>query len=265
MSAGLSLEEEGEQALRIHGEAADRRLVPRRETEALVARLAGRLDDSPVHATARPIDAFGDLTTTHMLNVALLAMGLARHLAFDEAERLALGVAGLLHDVGRVRIGDREKPPTDPVSEVQHTLMREHPTIGARLLLDSGGAFSLAAVVAYEHHLGWEGTGGYPTLTFPRSPHLFSRIVSICDAYDVLRTERPFRAGLSVEAAIGYLQVLAGKTLDPEIVTGFMGFASTPHAWIGHPATLPEGTLTDIRRLPDSSFDPDFEPGPTPI
>jgi len=234
----------------LYGEAADRGVVPPREAEAFVTRLAQMLDEDPLDAPARSLDLGGGLTTTHVLNVALLAMGLGRHLAFDEEEVISLGLAGLLHDVGRARTRER-------------TRIGEHPARGARLLLDSGGALSAAAVVAYEHHIGWQGTGGYPTLRFARPPHAFSRIVSLCDTYDVLRTERPFRPGLSVEAADRYLEVLAGTALDPEIVKGFGGFVAAPHAWIEHPSTRPQATLADVPWLPETGFDPDFESPPT--
>jgi len=242
------VKEAADGAWSLYGGVATRGIVPAREAESLIARLAGMLGEGPLDAPLRSLDVSGELTTTHVLNVALLAMGLARHLAFDEEEVISLGLAGLLHDVGRTR-------PTDP--------LREHPSRGARLLLDSGTALTPAAVVAYEHHIGWQGTGGYPTLRFARSPHAFSRIVSICDAYDVLRTERPFRPGLSVEATDSYLKLLAGTTLDPQVVTGFAGFLAAPHAWIVHPSTRPEAALADVPWLPETGFDPDFEPRPT--
>jgi HD-GYP domain-containing protein (c-di-GMP phosphodiesterase class II) len=263
-AAGFGLQEETERAWWLHGEAANRGQVPRRETEDLIEILVRSLGRGLAAATGRSLDRFDEFTTIHAVNVSLLAMGVGRHLAFDDAEVRALGVAGLYHDVGRVRLDERSLG-DDPASEARRALQTGHAEAGARVLMDSGAWFSLAAVVAYEHHLTWRGTGGYPTLQFARAPHQFSRIIAVCDTYDALRTERAHRPALAAEAASEYLRILAGKTLDPEIVTGGTGYASESITWIQSPRTRPEATLADVRWLPDSGFDPDFEPRPLSI
>jgi HD-GYP domain-containing protein (c-di-GMP phosphodiesterase class II) len=77
-----------------------------------------------------------------------------------------------------------------------------------------------AAVVAYEHHLTWQG-GGYPKLRYPRRPHPVSQLVQICDVFDALRTERPFRGPWPVEKILRYLGELSGTDLNPEVLAGF--------------------------------------------
>jgi hypothetical protein len=260
----ISLEEEAERAWWLHGEAANRAQVPRRESEELVERLVRALGRGPATATGRSLEVFDEFTTVHVINVSLLAMGLARHLAFDEDQVRALGVAGLLHDVGRVRLDERGHG-TDPTAEARRSLLATHPQSGARVLMDSGNWFAAAAVVAYEHQLTRRGSGGYPALHFARPPHQFSRIISVCDTFDTLRTERPHRPALSVEGATEYLRILAGKTLDPEIVTGFGGFASDTVTCVVHPRTRPEASPQELRWLPDGGFDPDFEPRPVSV
>jgi len=236
--------------------------VPPGEGEALVARLLKVLDEGLLVAPAHPLEATGEVTTTHVLNLAVLSMGLARHLAFAEEEVMTLGLAALLHDVGRASPVNSPSPGAWRDSEAHRRRIHGHPSRGARILLDSGSAFAMAAIVAYEHHIGWQGTGGYPRLRFTRSPHLFSRIVSVCDVYDVLRTERPFRPALSLEAARRRLRTLAGTTIDPEIVIGLDGFLDTPHAWIRPPSSRGETELSDVCRLDGAGFDPDFESHP---
>ena len=247
----LPLDEEAERVWWLYGEAANRGMVPRRESEDLVNRLFGLLDRGPARARGRDLDD-RHLTTPHLVNVALLSMGTGRHLAFDGDEVRALGLAGLYHDVGRVRPGADETVDDG----------RAHPATGARLLMDSGSWFAVAAVAAYEHHLTWRGTGGYPSLHFVRPPHQFTRIITVCDIFDTLRTERAHRPALTLEATCEYLRVLAGKTLDPEIVTGVVGYAATRFTHIEHPRTRPEADLSDLRWLPDAGFDPDDEPRP---
>ena len=260
----LTLDEEAERVWWLHGEAANRGRVPRRESENLIARLAGLLRRGPATAAGRSLEPFDELTTAHVLNVAILAMCLGRHLAFDEHEVKALGLAGLYHDVGRVRV-DEKLHGTDPTSESRRKAIAMHPREGAIVLMDSGGWFDVASVVTYEHHLTWRGTGGYPPLHFARQPHQYSRIVTICDVYDALRTERSHRPALTVDAALDYMGMLAGKTLDPEIVTAFAGLVKEPITCIVHPLTRDAAVLGQLNWLPDGGFDPDFEPRPVSL
>jgi len=257
---GPSLDEEEERAWRLYREAAETGRVPAGEAEELAARLMA-VTPGRYAAPTRSLDPFEELTPIHALNVALLSIGLGRHLAFDEEEVRAIGLSALLHDVGRMRLIGAEHAITP---DQRRTVIRQHPVIGARMLLDSDG-LEIPAVVAYEHHLGWRRAGGYPPLRYARSPHPFSRIVAICDAYDALRTERPYRAAVSREGAVEYLHILGGKSLDPEIVTGFIGHSSEPHAWIEHPLARPAERLAALRWLPDSGYDPDLEPRPVQI
>lgn len=256
------LEQASATARWIHGEAANRGLVPRAETFELVERIHDAPASSELAAGAHPLDEEGEYTTLHALNVALLAMGLARHLAFDRGEIIAIGVAGLLHDIGRVRPPPDPTPGVDPASPEARARVMRHPTDGARLLLDSGPAFSLAAVVAYEHHLDWQGKTGYPRLHFARHPHQFSRIVSVCDTFDALLTERPYRPALSEDAVRRYLPMLSRAPLDPELVTGFLDYVSGPFARIAPPAASGPAALEELGWLPETGFDPDFEPRP---
>lgn len=245
----------------IHGEAANRGVVPRAETLELVERLAELPPDPELDAPSHDLEPEGEYTTVHALNVSLLAMGLGRHLALERPEVLALGAAALLHDVGRVR----EPPgaaPLDPASPEGRARTMAHPVEGARALLDSGPAFALAAVVAYEHHVDWQGKTGYPRLHFARHPHQFTRMVSVCDTFDVLRSERSFRPPLSMDGVRAYLPMLSGAPLDPELVTGFLDYIRGPFARVATGDATGGAALEELAWLPEAGFDPDCEPRP---
>jgi len=255
--------DEGSDLVReLHTEAVTRGVVPPSEALELVERLEGIPASPGLQATAHPLDSEAEYTTVHCLNVALLAMGLGRHLAYGREEVLALGLAGLLHDVGRVRPGATAPAGVDPASPEARASVLRHPSEGARLLLDSGPELALAAVVAYEHHLDWQGKTGYPRLHFPRHPHQLSRIVSVCDTFDSLLTERSYRSALSPAAAGRYLPMLSGAPLDPDLVTGFLDYVGGPFARIATPTTSPPAELVELGWLPETGFDPDFEPRP---
>ena len=98
--------------------------------------------------------------------------------------------------------------------------MATHPHEGARLLLEREKGLQLAAVVAYEHHICLDG-GGYPHLHFGRGCHFASRLVHVCDIYDALSTNRPYRKPWSSEQALHFIEQNAGTEVDPDISRAF--------------------------------------------
>jgi putative two-component system response regulator len=88
------------------------------------------------------------------------------------------------------------------------------------MLLASPDPMELAAIVAYEHHIMIDG-GGYPSLHDSRGARYASRLVHICDVYDALRTNRPYRHAWDSERTIGYIESRAGIEFDPGIAQSF--------------------------------------------
>jgi len=131
-----------------------------------------------------------------------------------------IGEAALLHDVGKAYTPVEVLQKPGKLSPDEWEIIKRHPEDGARIILRSGGQMEFAAVVAYEHHLTWQG-GGYPELRYPRRPHPVSQLVQICDVFDALRTERPFRGPWPVEKIFRYFSELSGTDLNPEVLAGF--------------------------------------------
>jgi putative two-component system response regulator len=107
------------------------------------------------------------------------------------------------------------------LTDRERSVIREHPVVGARMLLACPDPMELAAVVAYEHHIMLDG-GGYPTLHDARGAQYASRLVHICDVYDALRTNRPYRSAWESEQALAYLEGKAGVEFDPAIARSFI-------------------------------------------
>jgi putative nucleotidyltransferase with HDIG domain len=163
---------------------------------------------------------FDQYTTSHALNVSVLAIALAEALGADGVTVRAYGVAGLLHDLGKVRV-PREvllKPGALTAEELE--IIRRHPADGARLILSRETRLDVAAAVAYEHHLLIDG-GGYPARWQNRRCHPASALVHVCDVYDALRTTRPYRDPWDSERALRYIEEHAGTQFDPDVVTAF--------------------------------------------
>ena len=91
----------------------------------------------------------------------------------------------------------------------------------ARIIMQSGEDLGMAAVVAYEHHIMLNG-GGYPALHYGRDCAMASRLVHVCDVYDALSTNRPYRDAWPSEKTMSYLEERAGTEFDPDIVAAFL-------------------------------------------
>jgi len=222
-----TLHEEADAMRWLQTEAAATGVVPILEAEALVQALSLAMHaDRDLILPLLRLKEFDQYTTTHALNVAVLSMALAEHLGCTKSEVRAYGVAGLLHDIGKIRIPIEVLTKPGALTPDERAIMNRHPADGARLILATRGELDLAAVVAYEHHIMLNG-GGYPALHFPRACHHASRLVHVCDVYDALRTHRPYRDAWSADATLAYLQARAGTEFDPAIVSAFIRMMQT--------------------------------------
>jgi putative nucleotidyltransferase with HDIG domain len=217
-----SLGDEAEAIRWLHEEIASDQRLPLVEAEAIVRSLAVAMHgDRQVVVPLLNLKSFDQYTTTHSMNVSVLSMALAEFLGLGATDVRAFGIAGLLHDLGKVRIPPEVLTKRGKLTDDERMLMNSHPAEGARIILESEEQLDVAAVVAYEHHIMLNG-GGYPTFRFRRDCHRASRLVHVCDVYDALRTRRPYREAWPMPRVIVYLEERAGLEFDPEIVHPFV-------------------------------------------
>src|SRR5213080_3353227 len=217
-----SLGEEAEAVRWFHDEVAGHGIVPLSEVEAVVRSLAIAMHGGrQIVIPLLQLKESDQYTTTHSMNVAVLAMALAESLGLAARDVRAFGVAGLLHDIGKVKIPLEVLTKPGRFSETERALMNAHPVEGARIILKSEEQLELPAVVAYEHHIMLNG-GGYPTFRFRRDCHHASKLVHVCDVYDALRTNRPYREAWTQEKTLTYVRDRAGVEFDPELAGAFV-------------------------------------------
>jgi putative nucleotidyltransferase with HDIG domain len=218
----LTLGEEAETFRWLQTEVRSNGSVPLLEAEAVVRSLSVAMHgDSRMVLPLLKLKEFDQYTTTHSLNVAVLSMGLAESLGCRPREIRAIGVAGLLHDIGKIRIPLEVLTKPGKLTDEERAIMNSHPVDGARVIMQSEEELGMAATVAYEHHIMLNG-GGYPALHYKRECTMASRLVHVCDVYDALSTTRPYREAWPTERTMLYLEDRAGSEFDPDLVAAFI-------------------------------------------
>jgi HD-GYP domain-containing protein (c-di-GMP phosphodiesterase class II) len=161
-----------------------------------------------------------EYTFTHAINVCILTVSLAESLGFSGKQLHEIGIASLLHDVGKLQIPDKIlNKPGKPTPE-EWRIIRWHPIWGAMQIQKMKGVPKIAALSALEHHMQYDG-GGYPELQ-EHKPSIVSQMIAIADTYDALRSNRPYQAPKSHEVAVGILAKERGTSFNPVIVDHFL-------------------------------------------
>ena len=160
-------------------------------------------------------------TSQHSLNVAILAINFGRHLGAPEDELTKLGISALMHDVGKMRLPREILHKAGPLNSEEQATFEKHPVYGRDILLQQEGLYHGAVDVAYAHHEAIDGSG-YPRGIKAAGIGDFTRIVSICDQYDSLTSDRPASKGKSSRAALRFLYDNRGKKFDERLVHHFI-------------------------------------------
>ncbi len=217
-----SLAEEIETVQWLHNEVQLGHTVEAGEADAVVRSLALAMHaNQALKIPLLQLTRYDQYTTTHSLNVSVLAMALGERLGLAKSEVRAIGVSGLLHDLGKVRIPQEILQKPGRLTELEWEVMRRHPEDGARLILSNEAIPELAAVVAFEHHIMLDG-GGYPHRRKPCDCHMISKIVHVSDLYDALRTHRPYRPAWPAHKVLAYIEERIGTELDGDAARAFM-------------------------------------------
>ncbi len=215
------LNEEADAVRWMHNEVQSVGGLPLAEAETVVRSLSLAMHgDRQVVLPLIQLKEFDQYTTTHSLNVSVLTMALAEWIGMGPTDVRAFGVAGLLHDLGKVRIPKEVLTKPGKLTDEEWVIMRKHPSDGARIIYESDRNLDLAAAVAYEHHIMINGQG-YPQRHFERGVHSASKLVHVCDVYDALRTNRPYREAWESERILQHIEKLAGPDFDVDAATGF--------------------------------------------
>jgi diguanylate cyclase (GGDEF)-like protein len=146
-----------------------------------------------------------------------LAVGRELHMGPEGLDEVAR--AAELHDVGKIAVPDAILDKPGPLDPVEWSFMRRHPLIGERILLAAPALRPVARLVRSSHER-WDG-GGYPDGLRGDEIPLGARVVAVCDSFDAMTTERPYKQSIPEDEATEELRRCAGTQFDPMVVEAF--------------------------------------------
>jgi diguanylate cyclase (GGDEF)-like protein/PAS domain S-box-containing protein len=159
-------------------------------------------------------------TEEHTARLQQMSSMIGKGMRMSEAELDALNLLAALHDIGKIAIPSTILDKADFLSMEEWDTMKKHPEIGYRIALSTPELVPIAEAIL-AHHESWNGNG-YPLGLKEEKIPLLSRILSVCDAYDVMVNGRPYREPISKQEALNELQRCAGTQFDPHVVKVFV-------------------------------------------
>jgi HD-GYP domain-containing protein (c-di-GMP phosphodiesterase class II) len=188
--------------------------------QAVEEMVAVVLHDSAALLSLAAIKGWDQYLYQHSVNVCVFSMVFGCTLRLNETEMVDLGMAAILHDVGKIFVPEQILGKPGPLTDAEWAILHSHPAMGAKILVSTPGIPDAAAIVAFEHHIRHDYTG-YPRLDKLRPLHPYSHIVNIVDTYDALTTVRPYRPAIRPEHAVGWMLYAARGHFEPNLLTRF--------------------------------------------
>lgn len=182
-----------------------------------------RLQDlviSMIYTLTAVLEAKDPFTRGHSERVAAHAVAIAEHLGLPEAERRHLELAGLLHDIGKLGVAEAILQKPGSLTDEEYQEIQAHAALAEQMLGDVETFAPIVGPVRH-HHERFDGLG-YPDGLRGDRVSLAARILSVCDAYDAMTSERPYRASYGHEHACAEIRRCAGTQFDPAVADAFL-------------------------------------------
>jgi diguanylate cyclase (GGDEF)-like protein/putative nucleotidyltransferase with HDIG domain len=177
------------------------------------------------------IDHKDRYTKRHSEDVTRYALLLAERLRLSDETMNAVRLAGLLHDVGKIGVPDSILRKPGKLTPEEYEIMKNHVTLSALIIHGLPRLSDILDAVAH-HHERWDGKG-YPKGIAGESIPLLGRLMAVADAYSAMTLDRPYRAGLSMEAALEEIARGAGTQFDPDLAPLFIEAISERYSLAG--------------------------------
>ncbi len=177
-------------------------------------------ESNPLLALA-PLRQMDEYTFTHSINVCILNLAQASALGIEGPLLHDIGVAALLHDVGKLSVPVEVLNKKEKLTDDEWRIVKRHPLEGAKFLINAPGVPRLAVCTAYEHHLRFDASG-YPTRARSREQNLSSHMTTVSDMLDSMLTHRPYSPASELEEVATTLKYMGGTQLHPLLTDNFV-------------------------------------------
>lgn len=229
------------------------------------------LHDRPAMIGLTLMKSYDNYLFNHSVNVSVLALALAQGLDVPEDDLADIGLAGLLHDIGKTLTPKTIILKPGRLTPEEWAVMRQHPVKSAEIVGQMEGVSELVAQMVMEHHVNYN-LEGYPELELGRRPHKYSRIITVADCYDAITTMRPYQKPFHPRDAMRIMEGLSGKVIDPKYfeefvkVLGIFPIGTLVRLDTNEVAVVVETRAeTPLQPRIRVIFDPDNRPLPVPL
>ena len=189
------------------------------ELQLTSARLA-QAQDETVLLLAASAEAHDHTTGLHLQGVRALTESLAQEMGYSDEDARDLGLAAVLHDIGKIRVPDTVLASSGELAEEEWEIMKHHTTWGTQFLTGRPG-FHLASVIARSHHERWDGSG-YPDGLAGDDISEAATIAAVADSFDAITSDRPYRKRRSVPQALKEIVAHSGQQFNPKVVEALL-------------------------------------------
>lgn len=169
-----------------------------------------------VNLTGKMVELRDPYTAGHQKRVSALAVKIAKKLGFSSERIEAIGVAGLLHDSGKVSIPSEILSRPGKLSKIEWELMKKHPEISSKILSEMKYPWNLEKIVL-QHHERLDGSG-YPLGLKGKEISIEARIIGVADVVEAMASHRPYRPAHSMKEVLEEIKQKSGTLYDPEVV-----------------------------------------------
>ncbi|MFA5072566.1 MAG: HD domain-containing phosphohydrolase [Nitrospirota bacterium] len=167
------------------------------------------------------LKSVNEYTFTHATNVCILTMSQAENMGFTGEHLHAMGIASLLHDIGKIFVPESILTKPGILTNEERKIMESHTVKGARYLMGLEGIPKLAVLAALEHHKKFDGSG-YPSIKAGWTPNVTSQLITIADVFDAMRTRRSYQEPVAPEKIEAYFRKGSGTIFNPVFVERFL-------------------------------------------
>ncbi|MEO7715664.1 MAG: diguanylate cyclase [Capsulimonas sp.] len=175
---------------------------------------------SMLDALVTAVDNKDRYTRRHSEDVMAYCLTIARAMGMSEEEQTTIGVAALLHDVGKIGVPDAVLRKPGRLTDFEYEAIQHHPQMGAAIVSTVAGLEAALDAVRH-HHERWDGDG-YPSGLSGTDIPLIARMMAVADAFSAMTTDRPYRLGMPPAKALSILENGAGSQWDPSCVRVFL-------------------------------------------